>query len=163
VFSTPWPEPAGSSTSNKAAITPDRAFDTDDAQSHTIFGNGIFVEIRRFLVVKAFTHHSLCIPISTHHRNGVLGRPDAENHSVIYTSDDPPSQLPGETLDKYAIKVELDRDEEGEHLHPVSRVNYSQTYTVQHNIKVKKVGRVSKDNMQWVKTYWRACTGDELR
>jgi hypothetical protein len=79
-------------------------------------------------------------------------------HSIVYTTDTPPQPLEGETLDKLAIKVDI--PEGGEHLHPTSRVNYSQTYTVQHNVKVKRIGTISGDWMGWVKSYWDSCNAD---
>jgi mRNA-degrading endonuclease toxin of MazEF toxin-antitoxin module len=77
---------------------------------------------------------------------------------VIYSTEKPPSILPGEDLDNVAIPVTLEQGEP--EFHPTSRVNYSQVYTVQHNVKVKKVGKVSSDDMKWVKRYWQAYITD---
>lgn len=68
--------------------------------------------------------------------------------------------MPGEIFDKYAIPViEVD-----ETLNDKSRLNYSQTYTVQHNaVKVKRIGMVTKENMAWVKKYCKesSFSGDD--
>ncbi|QDS69642.1 hypothetical protein FKW77_009140 [Venturia effusa] len=82
--------------------------------------------------------------------------PNATLHSIVYTTEQPPAPLAGEAFDKYAIKID-DVKDPSEHLHPTSRVNYSQTYTVQHNVRVKRIGTVSKQNMAWAKLYWKEC------
>lgn len=97
-------------------------------------------------------------PISTHGKRGVVGRHDAEHHSLIHSTEAPPTLLQGEHLNNYAIKVDI--PEGAEHLHAASRVNYSQTYTVQNNVKVKKIGTVNADLMKWVKRYWKACNDE---
>lgn len=164
VFATPWPEPIGATSRGNPPILPNNAnIDVSDAASHMrvtdIFQKEIFLEIRRFIVVKAFTHHSLCVPISTHHHMGAVGRHDARFHSIIYNTDHAaPAPLQGEQVDKYVIAVILEGDSED--LHPASKINFSQTYTVQHNVKVKKIGRISKENIEWVKTYWKECMVD---
>jgi hypothetical protein len=56
---------------------------------------------------------------------------------------------------KYNIEV---IPEDGEELSPTSRVNYAQTYTVQHNVKVRELGKVVKDHMSYVKQYWAEFT-----
>ncbi|TID23475.1 hypothetical protein E2P81_ATG03046 [Venturia nashicola] len=145
VFSCPWPEPAGRVNTGNPT----------DMRTYDRFGEAVFAEIRRFVIVRAHTHHSICVPISTYGSNGVVNRHDAKHHSIIYTTPNPPTPLQGESFDKYDIPViEVD-----ENLNDKSRLNYSQTYTVQHNaVKVKRIGMVTSENMAWVMKYCKECS-----
>jgi hypothetical protein len=119
----------------------------------------MFIKVRHFIVVKSRSHHSLCIPISTYRGKGVTNRPDAKHHSIIYDTTKVPAALPGEQLEKYDIQME--RADGCDPLAASSRINYAQTYTVQHNVKVKGIGKISGVHMTWVKKYWRECIDDD--
>jgi len=149
VFYILWSEPAGQMPSESPVTGMSGAFTVVSFNEYT------YTEIRRFLVIKAASHHSLCLPIATYRQYGTSRRHDAKDHSIIYT-DKEPNPLQGENLNKRAIKVD---PEAGETLDETSRLNYSQTYTVQHNVKVKKLGKVTKDHMAYVKLYWKAALG----
>lgn len=142
VFSILWPEPKGVKT------------DADERDAATIakLGENMFVEVRRFVIVNVIDHHSLCVPISTHRGRGILGR-NPDHYSIIFTGTAQP--LEGEAFNKFAIEV---IPEDGETLASSSRVNYAQTYTVQHNVRVKAIGKVNPDHMPYVKRYWQEFT-----
>jgi len=147
VISVLWSEPAGQapSASRNSAFASTR-FEGQDA----------FTEIRRFIVVKEFSHHSMCIPISTYGEHGTLRRHDASHHSIVYTSQVAPEPLNGEQLDKHAIQI-IPRDNQT--LRPRSRVNFSKTYTVEHNVRVKEIGKVGDNDLAWVLLYWKQAMG----
>lgn len=90
-------------------------------------------------------------------KHGVL----AEDHAIIYTGVDrydEPDPLAGEELTKNAIRVEAAGNES---LHPCSRVNFGKTYTVEHNVKVLEVGKVTPEHIVLLDHYWRiAMQGD---
>jgi len=44
---------------------------------------------------------------------------------------------------------------EGQKLDPMSRLNYKKIYTVEHNVKVMGVGRVTKESLAALLGYWR--------
>jgi len=151
VFYVLWSEPAGQMPSESPAIGMKGAF---SVVKHNELS---YTEIRRFLVIKPHVYHSLCLPIATYRQYGTSRREDAKHHSIIYTGTEP-NPLQGEDLDKIAISVEPYNNEK---LDPRSRLNYSQTYTVQHNVKVKKLGKVPKEYMVYVKNYWKEALGLE--
>lgn len=100
--------------------------------------------------------NTLSSPISTYSNNGVRGRHDGRHHSVAYTTDQPPALLPGESVTKNAIQIKLSQGTtDSDHLKPTSRVNFSRTDTVQHNVKVKKIGVLTATGLAWADNYWR--------
>lgn len=100
---------------------------------------------------------TIASPIATYSRTGTLRRPDAEHHSVAYSSHAPPNTLPGENLSKIAIKINLESGELP--LHDLSRINFSKLYTVEHNIKLKKVGKIHPDFLAWAFAYCKESCG----
>jgi hypothetical protein len=95
-----------------------------------------------------------CRPIATYGGNGVTNRTsDAKWHSVAYSGDLVPYLLPGETITKNPIKVDLIAGEQP--LHPASRINFSKTYTIENNTKVKDLGILPEVSLAWAKSYWR--------
>lgn len=83
---------------------------------------------------------------------GVVERSDAREHAIAYTGDYPPLPLPGENMDRHAIKIE---PRGGNILNERSRINFSKIYTIEHNLKVKNIGSVPKEYMSWVSYYYR--------
>lgn len=72
-------------------------------------------------------------------------------HGIVYIGEPEPQPLPEEypTRDEgggmFPLAVKIDPDP-GEKLTPQSRINYGKIYTVEHNVKVKSVGYVSKSS-----------------
>ena len=137
VFKTLWIEPAG--TTSK---------DTDQRSFHTVgYGQLSYSKVRRFVVIRKRLHSCLCLAISTYSGRGVSkedGRP--QDHAMVYSSSDLiPSPLPQEkiTLDAFPIIVE----EPSEALGPVSRLDFGKVYTVEHNVKVLRIGRIAPDHI----------------
>jgi len=142
VFAVLWSEPAGPSPPVMSG-----------AFSLARFGQHAHHEIRRFIVIKNFDLHSVCIPIASYGGRGAAHRPDAKHHSVVHTNTtQAPAQLPDENLTKYAIQIDA---LPGVELSPTSRVNYSKTYTVENNVRVKRLGEVSPLYVPYVVQYWR--------
>jgi hypothetical protein len=98
-------------------------------------------------------------PINTYNRQGVtkpgLTREDMWAHSIIHMTDTQPFCLPEEekSLVKKAIAVE--KAAEDQKLDPMSRLNYRKVYTIEHNVKVMNVGRVTRDSIPVLLGYWR--------
>jgi hypothetical protein len=96
-------------------------------------------------------------PISTYGYKGAIDRPDINQHSIIYTSaQGEPAALAGESFINAAIPIDaLDNQQ----LHPSSRVNYSKTYTIEHNVLIKKLGKVQKPHVPYLIEYWKQANG----
>jgi mRNA-degrading endonuclease toxin of MazEF toxin-antitoxin module len=69
-------------------------------------------------------------------------------------SDTEPVKLPEETdLNKKPIAV--DRSSPDQKLLPSSRLNFAKIHTVNWNVKVMNVGRVSRESMPLLVAYWK--------
>ncbi|KAH7348833.1 hypothetical protein BKA65DRAFT_477215 [Rhexocercosporidium sp. MPI-PUGE-AT-0058] len=127
VFKVLWSEPEGTNGTNI-----------------TTWG-GSFKKIRRFVIVRNFEGHCLCLPILTYGGRGTL-KPGvhSEDHAVVYSDRETgPILLPGETLSKSPLRMEPNDD--SQKLDTTSRVNYAKVYTVEHNVKVFFIGALTRN------------------
>ncbi|MCJ1388259.1 hypothetical protein MMC18_001104 [Xylographa bjoerkii] len=122
-------------------------------------GETAFAKVYRFIVVRACPKEfwSNCLRISTHGGQATLKKGlDQRKHTIVYSSNQPPSKLPGEKrLNKDPIRINIVNMEEK--LDDLSRVNLAKTYPVEHNVKVKKVGMVRLEDLKKLKAYWKEC------
>jgi len=111
-----------------------------------------YQSIRRFVIVKNFDGHSLCLPILTYgHRGATKTGIKLEHHAIIYTSEEPPPTLQGEPkLHKKAIRVRSETPREK--LSPDSRLNYAKVYTIEHNVEVCFIGRIHESSEHTFRT-----------
>lgn len=94
-------------------------------------------------------------PISTYSGRATAGKSSAEQreHGIIYSGDRPPQRLEREVnLHKDPIKVDI-RDLSLK-LSTDSRINYAFTRPIQHNVKVKGVGTIARNDMVKLLAYW---------
>ncbi|KAH8744526.1 hypothetical protein BGZ57DRAFT_291368 [Hyaloscypha finlandica] len=133
MFKILWAEPMGS---NGTRLT-----DDGHGQSQK-FGQKFIHKIRRFVVVKAFNGHCLCLPVMTYQRQGLTKHgAQPEHHAAIYSEK--PVTYEDEGLTKKPIRVEMSNPKEK--LDPISRINYAKVYTIEYNVKVYFIGRVHED------------------
>ncbi|KAI9766177.1 MAG: hypothetical protein M1840_006744 [Geoglossum simile] len=139
VFHVLWTEPAGRPGSGTE-------------YTRVQFGELAYSNIRRFVVVKTAYNACWCLPIHSYRQQAATKHHlKAEDHAVIYT-DGYPKTLPGETLSKRPLRVLPDSPELK--LDPTSRINFGKIYTVEHNIKVKRLGEIAEEHMHLLKSYW---------
>ena len=71
--------------------------------------------------------------------------------------------LPEQRDERFITKKRISVDKAGndQKLDPMSRLNFSRVYTVEHNVKVMNVGKVSKDSLPVLLGYWRAVANQE--
>jgi hypothetical protein len=85
-------------------------------------------------------------------KNG-LSNDDRQKHAVIYMAGERPIHLRDEHLmNKEAIAV--DPASPDQKLHDMSRLDFRRVHTVEHNVKVKDIGRVSQRSMPYLISYW---------
>jgi hypothetical protein len=88
-------------------------------------------------------HLLILSPIVTYgHRATTKGGLQYTDHAVIYTGNKPPKVLPGEPnllLEPIQVLTKMPRDR----LAGESRINYAKIYTVEHNVKVAFIGKIS--------------------
>jgi hypothetical protein len=70
-------------------------------------------------------------------------------------TDTRPSCLPEEI--KYLVKapIAVEKASADQKLKPMSRINYRKLYTIEHNVKVMNVGRVTRESMAKLIGYWQ--------
>jgi hypothetical protein len=84
---------------------------------------------------------------------------DQGQHAIIYMQGQAPARLAAETG---MVKEPLQVIPAAGHqkLDQMARVNFSKVYTVEHNVKVMDVGKVSQDSLTKLMAYWRVAVGD---
>jgi hypothetical protein len=136
---TVWSEPASST-----------ARDGPNFSSSTI-GGRIFSETRRFVVVRSGRGYALCCPIQTYQKRGTTkSHINLESHAIVYVAGSEPKALPEEEsprMGNFPIVVE----DKSVTIDQSSRLNFGKVYTVEHNIKVRNVGKISKESLPRLK------------
>lgn len=122
--------------------------DGEETKYRVAHGEYVYSKIRRFVVIRNFHGHSECLPISTYGGRGLLKKGVvAEHHAKIFIKDHDVStdmeRKEKRLLSRRPIGVQPDSDSET--LDAMSRLNYAKIYTVEHNVKVLRVGRVAKE------------------
>jgi len=146
VFKMLWSEPAGEVSPGKTR---------GSTHFSTVrFGETVFSEIRRFIVIRNKGDFSSCIPIQTYKGQGAT-KPGLvmSDHGIVHTSDTAPNQIPGENLTKHPIKV-IPNTAYNDRLEPESRVNYGKPYVVEHNVKLLEVGMVCPNHLYLIAIYF---------
>ncbi|KAE8452693.1 hypothetical protein EG329_013952 [Mollisiaceae sp. DMI_Dod_QoI] len=124
--------------------------DEEKINFQVAYGEYVYTTVRRFVVIRSFPGHSQCLPILTYGGQGVLKRGvRAEHHAQIYTSKFEPRNTSPEELGLLTRRpIRIRPDSKSENLDTMSRLNYAKVYTVEHNVKVVSVGRVTKTDEQ---------------
>lgn len=141
VFKILWPELAG-------AVDDDTTV-TDDSR----FGEKILAKIRWFMVVSDGRGACTAVPIHTYNDRGVskFGVMAKEHAPLVLTGKDP-IFLPGENKKELLPPLHLIL-EQSERLSDASRINFGKIYTIEHNTKVKSVGRIVPGDISKLKRY----------
>ncbi|KAG4429996.1 hypothetical protein IFR05_014521 [Cadophora sp. M221] len=132
VFKTLWVEPAGAT--NSSIHQP--------GYNSVGYGQFSYSKVRRFVVIRKRLHSCLCLAIHTYGGQGAL-KSDvrSQDHAVVYSSREAePKPLPYENITTGGFAVVL--EEPGETIAPMSRIDFGKIYTVEHNLKILRVGRV---------------------
>ncbi|KAL2807837.1 hypothetical protein BJX63DRAFT_411145 [Aspergillus granulosus] len=120
------------------------------------YNEPIYSTIRRLVVFRAFDNYSWCFSISTYGGRG-LAKPglDPSKHAIIYMTGTHPKMGSMEPLmSKGPLEVDPDRFDDP--LDRMSRVNFGRIYTVEHDVKVLGVGKISPQSMPRFIAYARA-------
>lgn len=140
VFALLWHQTA--SESSTGLDLSDARYSTDGR-----FGERVFSHIQRMAVVREKHGYCICVPINTYNGQGVLKRgftkADCLAHSIIYSSNTHPFCRPEERdlMNKKSIAVNMASPEQK--LDEMSRIHFGKVHTVEWNVKVMNVGKVS--------------------
>lgn len=122
------------------------------------YGEMIYSHIRRFAVVRERHGYCLCIPINTYAGKGVLkgglSQETRQAHAVIYSANTKPFMNPEESsmIIKQPIAVHMASSDQK--LDEMSRIDFSKVYTVEWNVKVMNIGKVTRESMPIFEGYW---------
>ncbi|KAF2685720.1 hypothetical protein K458DRAFT_248088, partial [Lentithecium fluviatile CBS 122367] len=136
VFRVLWPELSGDRNENRTIATHPR-FPTEK----------IFVKVRWFVVAREGNDCCTCLSIQTYRGRGVPANKVKSHHAIMYTGDHPPPPLaPEYPRGPYELgmgdPIRVIPYKPWERMNPVSRVNFTKLYTVEHNVKVHMFGYV---------------------
>jgi hypothetical protein len=154
-----WPEMAGSGTADSTKITAWK------------YGEGIFVKVKWFVVIKATTGSCTCLwvlapkslmatltnsrPIQTYSGRGVSKNVVKHHHAIIYTGISEPEPLQDEKPASGRERGMLDSIRviptiQSQSLDPMSRINFKKVYTVEYNVKVCDFGTVDRASLSYL-------------
>ncbi|KAI8937912.1 hypothetical protein NX059_005596 [Plenodomus lindquistii] len=147
VFAILFTEPAGSNATINAVT------DYNTALSWVRYNELAHTQVRRFIVVRRKRGFCYAVPIFSYSNQGTKKRGVIpQEHAIAYAYGTVPRLLDGEqVLSKTAIPIELIA---GERLSQASRIFFGIHHPIQHNVKVKDLGRVHPDWMPTFLGYW---------
>jgi hypothetical protein len=103
-------------------------------------------------------------PINTYNGQGVtkhgLSDEDKQAHSIVYMTDTQPSCLPEEKKHLTKKLIAVEKASGDQKLDIMSRLNFKKIYTIEHNVKVMSVGKVTRDSLPVLLGYWRQSLAD---
>ncbi|CAN9130125.1 unnamed protein product [Alternaria alternata] len=134
IFMTPWTEPSGSSG------TP-------------------FTKAARFVVVRPGSTFSVCLRISTYSGQGTTKPGVIANQyaAVIPQGNQVVLHEKGEDLSKEPIEIKVENPDVD--VNVMSRINFAKPYTIEHNVKVRNIGRVVGDSVKKLERYFAESLG----
>lgn len=135
MFSVLFTEPLGATAPNTPV----------DNVSTVKFGEQVYSNIRRFIVVKEQRGFCYACPVSTYGGRGTgKGGLNPRTHAIVHTTTSSPQYVHGEReLEKTPIAI-IAADERIS-LTAASRINFAIHHPIQHNVKVKNLGVVHPD------------------
>jgi hypothetical protein len=97
----------------------------------------------------------LCRAIHTYGGRGTTAtHARTRDHVVIYTGDQPPALVEGESESIYNRRpIQVTLDPKGEPLLPASRLNVAKIHTIDHDIPVAKLGKISPRDVERLRQY----------
>ncbi|QDS69658.1 hypothetical protein FKW77_009452 [Venturia effusa] len=143
VFKIYWPEPISQTLTGKTSVTAGGGGNSLNRE--------IYAKIRWFVVVKSGEgRYCSCLPIQTYGNQGVAKKDVVKrSHAIIYTGKEPApneNELPGPGEPAMLQSIRVVSNKRIDIMDPMSRVDFSKIYTVEHNVKVYDFGWVHKDS-----------------
>lgn len=151
-----WHENEGNPLPNKAASSTasNKGWTTDMAELNV----KIFSHVRRFVIADKRDGHSIGLPINSYNERGLsykkLSEREAQAHTIIYASDKQPTAFAREPqFTKDPIEVKFIRSSDT--LTEASRLYYAKPQSIDHNIMVKHLGHVIREQRAIVHLTYR--------
>ncbi|KUJ17188.1 uncharacterized protein LY89DRAFT_685117 [Mollisia scopiformis] len=129
-----WAEPAGEDSS---VVGPNFMVSQ--------LGANVFTKNRRFVVVREMRGCCICLSLFTYNGQGTTKdgvRP--EDYAAVFPDGGQAHTLPGERLSKDPFPIIIENP--SQRLHPMSRLSFGRVYTVEHNVRAIKIGRIPDEH-----------------
>jgi hypothetical protein len=134
--------------------------DDHDFYTKVNYGELVFSKIRRFVVIRERNYSCLCLPLSTYSGQGaaksdVRAQDHAAAYAVGYAGANPegrPKLHPLEKLNMQPFPIIV--EEPDERIDPMTRINFGQVFTIQHNLKIARIGRIPKSHFALLDQYF---------
>ncbi|CAI6332918.1 unnamed protein product [Periconia digitata] len=140
-----------------------RSGSDNDAVTLARFGQRLYSQIRRFVVVSVRHGYVNTCAMSTYSQRGVL-KPgcNPSEHTVIYSQGKQPTYIEGE-FQAGMIKepIEFIPADSSVVFNPFTRLRLGKTYPIEWNVKVKDIGAVHPEHLSKLLMYWRIETVDD--
>ncbi|PMD40903.1 hypothetical protein L207DRAFT_347188 [Hyaloscypha variabilis F] len=116
-------------------------------------GKEAYAKVRRFVIIKPMEGHCICLPILTYSGQGLNKRGvHADHHAIIYSGKKPVAFRGEKERGLQMRSIKVTPDSPRHKLDDASRLNYAKTYTVEYNVKVWFIGKVSSDSEWQIRT-----------
>lgn len=127
-----WPELAGSPESERT----------------------VYWKFRRFVVIRPRSTYCLCLPMNTYQRKGTTkaGLAIDDCAPVLPVDGDLKLHLEEQDLRKEPLYIKV--EDPSMSIDPTSRLNFGKVFTVEYNVKVRKIGRVIPDSIRKMEEYF---------
>jgi hypothetical protein len=137
VFMVLWPELAGNPESERTT----------------------YWKIRHFVVMRPRATHCLCLPLGTHRGRGSANQvAQAQEYAPVIPIDGHVQFHPDEQrLVRQPIQIKV--EDASLSVDAMSRINFSKVVTVNHNLKVRNVGRIVVDSIKLMEEYFAESMG----
>ncbi|KAF2451255.1 hypothetical protein P171DRAFT_478303 [Karstenula rhodostoma CBS 690.94] len=175
VFKVIWPEPRGElgsgatlHTSSSRADTPlqqpilqaNSAFDGTPGLDGIAGSTALHVKTRIFVVIRQRALHCLCLPVYTYSQQGTSKTGvKPEDHAPLVKENAEVELHPDEQAGKLRKPIYLILEDTTLQWSSLSRINLSKVQSVEYNLKVKTVGRVSPDCLTDLEALFREAIG----
>lgn len=123
-------------------------------------GENTYVHIRRMVVIRSGHGYCWCITISTYDGRGLFKagftQTDVDAHAIIYDSKKQPVCLKlGALVEPQSTKrpIAVEMTDLQDTIDPSSRLHLGRPFTVEHNSKVKEVGKVVDKDLKTLIAY----------
>jgi hypothetical protein len=118
-------------------------------------------EEQTFVVLQEGQGVSVCAPLQTYDRDSSGYAYGGENRALVFATGDEPELLPGEDpprMGQFPVFVEEPTDR----IDPKSRIDFSSALKIEHNTKVRNVGRVDRNSVKELKSTFQKTTRAKL-
>lgn len=151
VFSMLWAETASETWSKRGTM--------NTAITVGRFGERVYSQVRRFIVVKEEHGFVYAVAIYTYTGRGTL-KPGCigREHAAVFLTGSGPTIFQGEQDGPSGMNkepIEITPADSTITMDPASRVRFGKTYPVEWNVKVKDIGKVATRHMTRLNMYWR--------